>query len=216
MHVRDLAMDDYFKLPNALADGPEVDAIASFDVVWSGPVTRRVNVPNGTNGNQFAGEFVENQATVTWSGTNELGFTFHSNPGDFSTSAPGRAFAELGHERNGLFDTPDSPVGPEGSPNTGAAAPVLAALAVRPTLAPLAPDGAGAAGVRTYPSMPPAVSDGHAPISAQQTAQTLASPEEPTLQSGTRSEELDRLLIGLATGQDDLLLKSGFHTNLGR
>jgi hypothetical protein len=111
MHVSNLAMEDYFKLPNALADGPEVDATASFDVVWSGPVTRRLNVPDGTNGDRFAGEFVENQATVTWSGNNELGFRFTANPGDFSTTVRGRAFAELGHERNGIFDPPDSDMG---------------------------------------------------------------------------------------------------------
>jgi hypothetical protein len=125
MHVSNLAMDDYFKLPNALADGPEVDATASFDVVWSGPVTRRLNVPDGTNGDQFAGEFVENQATVTWSGSNELGFRFTANPGDFSTTVRGRAFAELGHERNGIFDPPDS--APDSAPASAAPA-LLAAL----------------------------------------------------------------------------------------
>jgi hypothetical protein len=96
-------MEDYFNFPNGLADGHEVDATVSFDVVWGGPVTRRVEVEHGTNGDRFSGEFVEDHATVTWSGSNELGFHFHSNPGDFSTSAPGRAFAELGHERNGAF-----------------------------------------------------------------------------------------------------------------
>jgi hypothetical protein len=103
LHVADLPIEDYFNLPNALRDGPEVDATVSFDVVWSGPVTRQVSVTNGTNGDQFAGQFEEDQATVTWSGSNELGFSFHSNPGDFSTSAPGRAFAEVGHEENGTF-----------------------------------------------------------------------------------------------------------------
>jgi hypothetical protein len=103
MHVTDLHLEDYFNFPNGLADGHEVDATVSFDVVWGGPVTRRVEVEHGSNGNRFAGEFVEDQATVTWSGSNELGFRFRSNPGDFSTSAPGRAFAELGRERNGLF-----------------------------------------------------------------------------------------------------------------
>jgi hypothetical protein len=63
-----------------------------------------VSVTDGTNGNHYAGDYVENQATVTWSGTNlATGFTFTSNPGDFSTSVPGRAFAELGHEGNGSF-----------------------------------------------------------------------------------------------------------------
>jgi hypothetical protein len=103
MRVTNLHLEDYFNFPNGLADGHEVDATVSFDVVWSGPVTRRIEVEHGTNGNRFAGEFVEDHATVTWSGSNELGFHFRSNPGDFSTSAPGRAFAELGHERNGVF-----------------------------------------------------------------------------------------------------------------
>jgi hypothetical protein len=103
MRVTNLAVEDYFNFPNGLADGHEVDATVSFDVVWGGPVTRRVEVEDGSNGNRFAGEFVEDHATVSWSGSNELGFRFRSNPGDFSTSAPGRAFAELGHERNGRF-----------------------------------------------------------------------------------------------------------------
>jgi hypothetical protein len=103
MRVTNLAVEDYFNFPNGLADGHEVDATVSFDVVWGDPVTRRVEVEHGTNGNRFAGEFVEDHATVTWSGSNELGFRFRSNSGDFSTSAPGRAFAELGRERNGIF-----------------------------------------------------------------------------------------------------------------
>jgi hypothetical protein len=103
LHVTNLPIEDYFNLPNALRDGPEVDATVSFDVVWSGPVTRRVSVTDGTNGDQFTGEFAEDQATVTWSGSNEQGFRFRSNPGDFSTSAPRRAFAEVGHEGNGIF-----------------------------------------------------------------------------------------------------------------
>jgi hypothetical protein len=41
------------------------DSTVSFDVVWNGPVTRRVNVRDAANG--FAGQFNENQATVTWS-----------------------------------------------------------------------------------------------------------------------------------------------------
>jgi hypothetical protein len=103
LHVADLPIEDYFNLPNALRDGHEVDATVSFDVVWSGPVTRRVSITDGTNGDQFAGQFEEDHATVTWSASNELGFSFHSNPGDFSTSAPHRAFAEVGHEENGAF-----------------------------------------------------------------------------------------------------------------
>jgi hypothetical protein len=78
--------------------------VVSFDVVWSGPITRRVSVLDGTLGNQYAGEYVENQATVTWSGTNlKTGFSFTANPGTLATSSVDGGFAELGHERNGSF-----------------------------------------------------------------------------------------------------------------
>lgn|GEM_PF-610571 len=112
MQVSNLAMDDYGKIPTALGAQWQTafnPATVSFDVVWSGPVTRRLSVTNGSNGDQFAGDYVEDQATVTWSGTNNAtGFSFTANPGDFSTSAPGRAFAELGHEGNGIFFSSDS------------------------------------------------------------------------------------------------------------
>jgi hypothetical protein len=71
-------------------------------------VTRRVNIQNGTNGDQFAGEFEQNQVTVTWSGSNANGFSFTGNPGDLSTTTiPGFAFAEVGHMRDGIFASPD-------------------------------------------------------------------------------------------------------------
>jgi hypothetical protein len=103
MRVNNFALGDYTKIPIAL--GPNwqtafVPATVSFDIVWSGPVTRRLNVRDGTNGNNYAGEYVENQATVTWSAS-EAGFSFTSNPGTVSL------FAELGHERNGSFNPPD-------------------------------------------------------------------------------------------------------------
>jgi hypothetical protein len=44
----------------------------------------------------FAGEYVRNEATLVWSGENELGFMFHCDP-----RASG--FAAVGHERNGVF-----------------------------------------------------------------------------------------------------------------
>jgi hypothetical protein len=102
MHVRNLALEDYFDIiPNSLADGPAAEATVSFDVVWDGSVTRRVNVTDAAHG--FTGTYVENQVTVTWSGTNELGFAFDANPGNFSTSFPERTFAEIGREHNGIF-----------------------------------------------------------------------------------------------------------------
>ena len=120
MHVRDLPELDYFS-PQGTGDlaslGPTwqtgyFDSTVSFDVVWKGPVTRRVNVRDAANG--FAGQFNENQAIVTWSAKSASGFGFVSNPGDFSTSVPETAgvngvtvplnfFAQVGHESNGVF-----------------------------------------------------------------------------------------------------------------
>jgi hypothetical protein len=106
MHINNLALGDFTKIPISL--GPNfqtafVPATVSIDVVWSGPVTRRLNVRDGTNGNNYAGEYVENQVSVTWSAS-EAGFSFQANPGNFSTSVPPfAAFAELAHEGNGTF-----------------------------------------------------------------------------------------------------------------
>jgi hypothetical protein len=96
LHVRDLALRDYFNIPNALSQGAFVPVTVSFDVVWAGPVTRRVNVRDAANG--FAGQFAETQATVSFTAT-EAGFQFTSAPASTSTSV----FAEVGHERNGSF-----------------------------------------------------------------------------------------------------------------
>jgi hypothetical protein len=114
MRVENLPINDYHFLANAI--GPNFDnpaafdpAVVSFDVVWSGPITRQLHLTDGTLGNQFAGDYVENQVTVTWSGTNlATGFSFTSNPGTFATSFADGGFAELGHERNGIFFNPDS------------------------------------------------------------------------------------------------------------
>jgi hypothetical protein len=120
MHVRDLPELDYYS-PSGQGDlaslGPTWQtgyfaSTVSFDVVWGGPVTRRVQVKDAANG--FAGQFDENQATVTWSVNSTSGFRFTSNPGNFSTSVPEipgvngvtvplNFFAEIGQERNGVF-----------------------------------------------------------------------------------------------------------------
>jgi hypothetical protein len=111
MKVDKLAIRDYGNIPTAL--GPGFDsayqpAVVSFDVVWSGPITRQVDVTNGTLGNNYAGNYVENQVTVNWSGTNTAtGFSFTANPGTLATSSVDGGFAELGHESNGIFFSPD-------------------------------------------------------------------------------------------------------------
>src|SRR5262249_45591793 len=66
--------------------------------------------------NGFAGSFAESQATITWSASNELGFTFVADPGSFATSVPEAGpIALLGHERNGTF----FPAGSSGPERTG-------------------------------------------------------------------------------------------------
>jgi hypothetical protein len=127
MHIRDLPLLDYYS-PAGTGDiaslGPTwqtgyFDARVSIDVVWAPPVTRRVDVRDAANG--FAGQFSENQATVTWAASSTSEFSFTSNPGNFLTSvpevpgvngvtAPLNFFAQVGHERNGVFFPAGEPV----------------------------------------------------------------------------------------------------------
>jgi hypothetical protein len=83
--------------------GPSlVPATVSFEVHWQaiGP-TRSLGsgktVPP-TDPAAFLGQFARARAVGSFSGT-ELGFRFHSEPGVSSD----RGYAELGHERNGVF-----------------------------------------------------------------------------------------------------------------
>jgi hypothetical protein len=108
MHVRNLYELDYPDFNTSV--GPDWqtnyhDATASFDVVWTPPVTRRVDVKDAADG--FAGHFNENQATVTWSAQSTSGFSFTSELGNKATSdsfaGAGNFFAQLGVERNGVF-----------------------------------------------------------------------------------------------------------------
>jgi hypothetical protein len=92
LHVADLDVEDYGNVVNALQDGPSVEASVSFDATWSG-VDERVKIRN--HDADFGGEFIHNMATLTWSAS-EAGFSFTSNPLDSD-------FAEIGHERNGVF-----------------------------------------------------------------------------------------------------------------
>ena len=98
MTATDLPLQDFFNIPNALfrfQSPPSVPATCTFDIHWSGPVTSRgpVTAPPGS-----LGQLVMSQATMTWSATNDLGFSFESGPSDTTS-----AFAQLGHVRNGVF-----------------------------------------------------------------------------------------------------------------
>lgn len=96
MTATDLALMDFFNIPNALFHGQDpVPASATFDIQWSGPVTNRspVSSPPGSSG-----ELVMSQATMTWSAMNSLGFQFQLDP-----SGTTSAFAQLGRVQNGVF-----------------------------------------------------------------------------------------------------------------
>jgi len=98
MTAADVAVQDYFNIPNAFfrfQSPPFASASCSFDIHWSGPVTSRgpVTAPAGS-----AGQLVMSQATMTWSATNDLGFSYQSDPSNTTS-----VFAQLGHVRNGVF-----------------------------------------------------------------------------------------------------------------
>jgi hypothetical protein len=95
MAMNGVPLDDFFSIPNALFHFQDpVSATCSFDIRWSGPVTSRGGV--STKGS--TGELIMSNATMTWSATNELGFSFVSDPSGTSS-----VFAELGHVSNGVF-----------------------------------------------------------------------------------------------------------------
>jgi hypothetical protein len=98
MTATDLALQDYFTIPNALLrflDPVSEPATCSFDISWSAPVTDRspVSGPSGS-----VGQLVMCQATMQWSATTESGFRFESDP-----TGTKSVFAQLGAVRNGRF-----------------------------------------------------------------------------------------------------------------
>ena len=96
----DVPIIDYGNVTNSLVGGgpTPIPGTVSFKVLWSG-VDERVNIKNTDPVyGGFAGEFVRNSAQMEWTGT--VGdLTFASAPLSTSSSS----FAEIGHERNGIF-----------------------------------------------------------------------------------------------------------------
>lgn len=228
LHVRNLAEVNYFS-PSGFAGnislGPNwqtagVDSTVSFDVVWNGPVTRRVNIRDATDG--FAGTFNEvynNNVTVRWSGSNALGFSFSSNVGNLTTStalAPGNFFAQLALERNGIFFPPGGSGG--GSSGDDSLPPAFAVpaqpggtLAALPVSAALVLGGTDGGDVGSYASTaPPSASDWGAPSPAWQTAQAVAPAYAALVHPGRteiRIDVLDQLFVERANAPDDGLSK---------
>jgi hypothetical protein len=95
MQVTDIDIEDYHDLINALMDGDSVPAVASFRIDWtmSRDKHRFHDVPDGWDAN-----VVFNSATCEWRARTDFA-TFVSDPATTSTSP----FAEVGHERDGVF-----------------------------------------------------------------------------------------------------------------
>ena len=98
MTASDLPVLDFFDIPNALfrfEDPVSAGATCSFDITWSGPVTDRslVTAPDGSSG-----QLVMCQATMQWSASNDLGFSFATDNGPTTS-----IFAQLGKVANGRF-----------------------------------------------------------------------------------------------------------------
>jgi hypothetical protein len=99
MRVSNLAVLDYFTIPNALTNGqlvgPPVPATVSFDLQWSG-ATRQVR--ERTAAETYVANLIYTNARLAWS-AQEAGFSFVSAPANTSTSL----FAAIGKERDGSF-----------------------------------------------------------------------------------------------------------------
>ena len=100
MAANNVPILDYQDIGNALFGGgsPPIPGTVSFNVVWSG-VSERLNIRNTDPVyGGFAGEFVRNNAQMEWTAT--VGdYQFVSAALATSSSS----FAEIGHERNGVF-----------------------------------------------------------------------------------------------------------------
>jgi hypothetical protein len=176
--------------PNFDNDSADDPAVVSFDVVWSGPITRRVSVSDGTLGNDYAGNYVENQLTVTWSGTNlATGFSFTSNPGTFATSFFDGGFAELGKERNGIFfDTSSA----DTANRVQAGADAMLAWAANPA-------SAGTALVT------PPIAAGPGALTDANSQEVQAAPDPVQPPAGPTDAVIDQLFADLSGGRWEIL-----------
>ena len=99
MTATDLAVEDYFDIPNALfrfKDPVSEPAMCSFDMGWPvrSPDRAPVDAPSGSSG-----DLVLCEATMQWSARNSSGFHYETDPNAATTSV----FAQLGKVSNGAF-----------------------------------------------------------------------------------------------------------------
>ena len=106
LHIADLPITDAHDLANNLTHGhglinppippvAPVPATVSFDVEWSGVISRAEVVNEMQN---FSGDFVKTGSTIKWSSV-QNGFSFESE----SPNPARKIGAVIGRERNGVF-----------------------------------------------------------------------------------------------------------------
>jgi hypothetical protein len=76
-----------------------VPATVSFDIEWSGAISREKVTNEAEN---FTGQFIETGATISWSAS-EAGFSFASE----APNAARNVYSVIGRERNGVFFHPN-------------------------------------------------------------------------------------------------------------
>src|SRR5437660_517293 len=104
LQFHNVAVFDWITLANSLTNGALIpgtptNATMSAIIAWSG-VSRSFRVRDTNNG--FGGEFIENRATFHVSTQNADGSSF-SGTGDTTIPSAIGNFAQIGHERNGVF-----------------------------------------------------------------------------------------------------------------
>jgi len=105
LHAHDICVLDAFTVPNSLDQShplgnPVAAEFDSLKIRWAG-ISRRVSFSSPAE--KYAGEFVENSATIEVEATTLLstghGFRFDSDPAHTTVSH----FAQIGQEHNGVF-----------------------------------------------------------------------------------------------------------------
>jgi hypothetical protein len=95
LRVKNAEVEDYGTFLNSLFGGPSDPATVSFEVHWAGSSTQQRVVDTA---GEMEGQFIRNAATMEWSATTP-DYAFVSAPASTSSSL----FAEIAHERNGVF-----------------------------------------------------------------------------------------------------------------
>jgi hypothetical protein len=95
MSVSDLEIPDYFNGANALVLGPSEPGVVSFHIEWTKSSDKR---QFRYEPEKWLGNFVINNAKAAWEAETALAH-YVSDPLENSDSL----FAEVGHERNGVF-----------------------------------------------------------------------------------------------------------------